>query len=161
MNKTKLKRILSDAVAKITVSIAGVSISLADIGSSKNVDERIARLGEIKSDLEAAIAAVDQLQKDANESKEEVSQLQTNIAALQQDKATAERLLNVPEESFARLLARATRRGRIGGIILGVIIGLLTGYISSYAVWFMTRDKVKTPTPAPTEHRQPIPASNE
>jgi hypothetical protein len=145
MNKPNVKRILSSAVANLRVSVLGVSFSLADLGSSETVDERIARLGKIKADLEAAIGAVEELQGDANASKLQVDQLRQDVAALQQDKATAERLLNLPEESFARLLDRATRRGQVKGIIVGVIIGLATGCVSSYAVWYFTNDKEAKP----------------
>jgi hypothetical protein len=145
MNKTSVKRILSSAAANLRVSLLGVSFSLAELGSSETVDERIARLGKIKADLEAAIGAVEELQGDANASKFQVDQLRQDVAALQQDKATAERLLNLPEESFARLLDRATRRGQVKGIIVGVIIGLATGCVSSYAVWYFTKDNEAKP----------------
>jgi len=140
MNKTDVKRILSSVAANLQVSALGVSFSLADLGSSETVDERIARLDKIKADLEAAIGAVEELQGDANASKLQLDQMRQDVAALQQDKTTAERLLKLPEESFARLLDRATRRGQVKGIIVGVIIGLVTGCISSYAVWSFTKD---------------------
>lgn len=150
MDTTKVKQVISAAVKNVTLSVAGVSISLADIQSSGSVDERIARLGKIKADLEAAIAAVGELQADASTSKVQVDKLRKDIASLEQDKATAEHLLNVPEESYARLHDRATRRGQRKGIIIGIIIGLVTGYVSSYAVWLSTKEKdVKPALSAP------------
>ena len=103
MNKPNVKRILSSAVANLRVSVLGVSFSLADLGSSETVDERIARLGKIKADLEAAIGAVEELQGDANASKLQVDQLRQDVAALQQDKATAEQIV---EELYVRCLSR-------------------------------------------------------
>jgi hypothetical protein len=160
MNKNIVKRILSIGLAEIkdvaVLVLPGFStaFSLADIESSKNIDDRVARLDKIKADLEAAIRAVEQLQGDAHTSKIQVDRLRKDIANLQQDKATAEQLSNVSEESFARVLSRATRKATRTGIIAGIIIGLVTGIVSGYAVWFTTKgDAVKfshsTPSKAP------------
>lgn len=146
MDTTKVKHVISAVVKNLTFRVAGVSISLADLQGEGSVDERIARLGKIKADLEAAIAAVGELQTDASTSKTQVDELRKDIASLEQDKATAEHLLNVPEESYARLHDRATRRGQRRGIIIGIIIGFITGFISSYAVWYVTLDKAAKPT---------------
>lgn len=138
MDTTKVKHVISAIVKNLTFRVAGVSISLADLQGKGSVDERIARLGKIKADLEAAIAAVGELQTDASTSKTQVDELRKDIASLEQDKATAEHLLNVPEESYARLHDRATRRGQRRGIIIG--------FISSYTVWYVTLDKAAKPT---------------
>lgn len=53
--------------------------------------------------------------------------------------AAAETLLQVPEDSFARMLARANSKARIRGIVEGLTIGLVTGAISSLGVWYLTR----------------------
>ena len=52
---------------------------------------------------------------------------------------TAETLLQVPEESFSRMLARANSKARIRGIVEGLFIGLSTGAASSLAVWYVTK----------------------
>jgi len=145
MDNSKLKQAFSSALSSVSISTLGVSISLADLGKTQTVDERIARLGKIKEDLEAAIGAVEELQCDADTSKVQVDTLRKDIADLQQDRATAQHLLNVPEESFARVLARSTRKGEIRGAIIGVLIGLVTGCVSSYIVWTLTKDETAKP----------------
>lgn len=107
--------------------------------NSKTIDERIARLGEIKGDLEGAIKAVDELQKEALERKTEVEILQESVKNLEKDKDTAESLLKIPEDSFSRILSRATSKSRIRGIIEGAIIGFVTGTLSSFLVWYLTK----------------------
>ena len=158
MDTKNVKQVISAAVKNMTLSVAGISVSLADFQSAESVDERIARLGKIKADLEAAIAAVGELQADASTSKNQVDQLRKEIAALEQDKATADHQLKVSEESFARLLFRATRKSRSSGSVTGIIIGLVTGYVSSYAVWLSTKDKdakpaISAPAALPTTNR--------
>ena len=158
MDAKNVKQVISAAVKNLTLSVAGISVSLADFQSVESVDERIARLGKIKADLEAAIAAVGELEADASTSKIQVDQLRKEIADLEQDKATADHQLKVSEESFARLLSRATRKSRISGIVTGIIIGLVTGYVSSYAVWLSTKDKevkpaMSAPATLPTTNR--------
>src|SRR3990170_1913120 len=89
---------------RISLPFISYEVALDDLATSDTVDARIARLGEIKRDLEAAIAAVQGLQEEARERKTEADQLQALIAKLQEDKSAAESLLKVPEESFIRLV---------------------------------------------------------
>jgi hypothetical protein len=65
--------------------------------------------------------------------------LKAQIAELEQDKNAVESMLRVPEDSFARLLSRATAKGRVRGIIEGVLIGLATGVFSGALIWYLTR----------------------
>jgi hypothetical protein len=106
--------------------------------NTKTIDERLARLGAIKHDLESAIEAVETLQEDASKRKAEVQYLQQTLLKLNEDKVTAEALLKIPEESFSRILARAAARSRVIGLIQGIIIGLCTGILSSLFVWWLT-----------------------
>ncbi len=120
----------------IVSSFAGLTIELED---KKTIDERISRLGEIKEDLEGAIKAVDDLQSEALKRKSELSNLQESVQKLEEDKDTVESLLKIPEESFSRILNKATSKGRIRGIIEGSIIGFVTGTLSSFIVWYFTK----------------------
>lgn len=113
--------------------------SLEDLSTPEAADARIARLGEIKRDLEGAIRAVQELQKEAGDRKAEADQLQALIAKLQADRTAAESLLQVPEEAFSRLVSRATKKGRLRGLLEGVLVGFLTGTLSSAFVWYLTR----------------------
>jgi FtsZ-binding cell division protein ZapB len=114
-------------------------MDLAQALDPKTVDERIARLDQIKSDLNGAIDAVTELQREAQDNKKEAESLRQSVKQLEQDKVTAETLLSVPEESFARMLARANSRARIRGLLEGAVIGFVTGALSSWLVWYLTK----------------------
>lgn len=118
------------------VPFVGLNIELEN---PKTIDERINRLGEIKQDLEGAIKAVDELEKEAVKRKSEVENLQESVQKLEEDKNAAESLLKIPEDSFTRILDRATSKSRIRGIIEGLIIGFVTGTLSSFLVWYLTK----------------------
>lgn len=101
----------------------------------KTVDERIERLDHIRNELSSAIDAVTELQREAQDNKTEAESLRESVKQLEQDKATAETLLKIPEESFARMLVRASSRGRIRGLLEGFV----TGALSSLLVWYVTK----------------------
>lgn len=123
----------------INLPFFSYEISFDDLSTSETVDARVARLGDIKRDLEAAISAVQDLQYEAKERKAEADQLQEMVDKLQEDRNAAESLLKVPEESFMRLVVRATSKGRIKGLMEGAVIGFITGVLSSLLVWLITR----------------------
>ena len=102
------------------------------------IDERLAKLAKIQEDLGDAMGAVRELQKSAITAKKEADSLESEVSRLRQDRAAAEELVRVPEEAFARLLARASAKGRGRGLLEGVIVGLLTGGLSSWLVWYFT-----------------------
>jgi tetrahydromethanopterin S-methyltransferase subunit A len=135
---SKLARSLGKARVRISLPFLSYEWQINDVLDSKDVDERIARLGEIKRELEGAIDAVTSLQKEANTRKQEVDNLSVAIDCLQQDKQAAEQILKIPKESVARIISEANSKGRIRGIIEGVILGLITGIISSALVWYFT-----------------------
>ena len=113
-----------------------------DLGQAldpRTVDERIARLDQIRADLSGAIDAVTELQREAQDNKKEANQLREAVDRLEQDKVTAETLLKVPEDSFARILGRANSRARLRGVIEGTVIGFTTGALSSWLVWYLTK----------------------
>lgn len=102
------------------------------------IDERLRKLAKIQEDLGDALKAVEELQKSATTAKKEAYALESEVHRLRQDKVVAEELVRVPEEAFARLLARASARGRGRGLLEGIIVGLFTGCLSSWAVWYFT-----------------------
>ncbi len=114
-------------------------VDLAQALDPKTVDERIARLDQIRNELSGAIDAVTELQREAHDNKKEAESLRESVKQLEQDKVTAETLLQVPEESFARMLARANSRARIRGIAEGSAIGFITGALSSLLIWYLTK----------------------
>ncbi len=113
-------------------------VQLDGLLDSKTVDERITRLAEVRRDLEAAVDAVTSLQQEAHTRKTEVEKLQDTVTQLQEDKQSAEKLLALPQESVARVIGKASSKGRVRGLIEGIVIGLVTGIISSAIVRYFT-----------------------
>ncbi|MES2608727.1 MAG: hypothetical protein V4679_00730 [Pseudomonadota bacterium] len=81
------------------------------------------------------------MQQSATTAKKEANDLESEVDRLRQDRAVAEELVKVPEEAFARLLARASAKGRGRGLFEGIVVGLLTGVVSSLIVWYFTTPK--------------------
>ena len=148
MNTESIKRYLRNTRLRISLPFLSYEINLDDVLTNKDVDERIKRLSQIKNDLQDTVGAVEQLQAEALHNKAEADRLRETVAQLKQDKATTETMMKIPEESLARVVARAGSKGRIRGLIEGLVIGLITGAISSYFVWFITTPKTKTTKPA-------------
>lgn len=134
-----LKKRLSKARFRINLPLLSYEIPIDEILNSRTADERIAKLDDIKRDLQGAIDAVEGLQTEARTRKAEADDLQQTVEKLNEDKDTAQTLLKLPEESFARLVSRASSKGRIRGVIEGVIIGFITGALSSFLVWYLTK----------------------
>jgi len=114
-------------------------LTLDDLLTSKDVDERIKKLSQVRADLEDTITAVEQLQSEALRSKREADMLKETVEKLKQDKSTTEAMLKLPEDSFSRILAKANSKGRVRGTIEGLIIGFLTGLLSSLFAWYITK----------------------
>jgi hypothetical protein len=139
MKKGKLAKVLRMARISVRLHFISYEINFDDLTNSSTVDERIARLSQVKHDLEAAITAVSSLQAEATDRKGEADQLKAVISKLREDKNTAESLLSVPEESFVRLVKRAVSKGRMRGLIEGGAIGFVTGMLSSLLAWYITK----------------------
>jgi len=135
----KLGKYLKKTRIRVSIPFFSYEVVLDDLVDSKDVDSRITRLTQIKTDLEETISAVTQLQNEAFKSKSEADTLRETVNRLQEDKNTAEQLLRVPEESFARVFAKASSKGRSRGLIEGTLIGFVTGALSSFVVWYLTK----------------------
>lgn len=102
------------------------------------IDARLKKLDSIKWDIEAAVEAVTEIQRDARLSKEKTESLQKEILALKTDQEAAEAMLQAPRDSVVRFLGTAISNDRRQGRIEGVLIGLVTGALSSWVIWFLT-----------------------
>jgi hypothetical protein len=135
----RLTRQLRKLRLRVSLPFISYEITPEDFLTRGDLDERIAKLGNIKEDLLASIVAIEELQAGAQDKKRQLDELQIAVQQLEQDRATAETLLHVPEESFARVLGRAAAKGRWRGLVEGTIIGFLTGAASSFVVWYLTK----------------------
>lgn len=135
---SRLRQSLKSARFRVAFPFLSYEVQLADLLDSKSTDERIAKIGAIKKELEAAVVAVEELKREAEERKAEADELKDTVQKLEDEKNTVETLLRLPEESFTRLLTRASSRGRTRGLVEGVLVGFATGLLSSLLVWYMT-----------------------
>ncbi len=129
-------------VASIGFNFMGLRGEITEesiVGLTDDVDDRIKKLSQVREDLQAAVVAVDSLQVEAAERQAEVQKLRDAVKQLQEDKETTQSLLELPKESFARVLSDGAARGRLRGRIEGTVIGLVTGGVSSYVVWYLTK----------------------
>ena len=138
MNTDQIKRHLRNTRLRVSLPFFSYEVTLDDVLTNKDVDERIKRLSQIKQDLQDTVGAVEQLQAEALHNKVEADKLRETVEQLKQDKAITESLMKIPEDSLARVVAKAGSKGRIRGLVEGIIIGLITGSLSSYFVWFIT-----------------------
>jgi flagellar motility protein MotE (MotC chaperone) len=140
----KLKEILrKNARIRITLPFFAYEITPDELLSGKSVDERISQLEKVRSDLMDAVGAVESLQEEAQKSKEEVTNLNQQLAKLREDKETTESLLRVPEESFARVLDKASSKAQWKGLIIGFFLGILAS-LAANAIWQYAGSKTNT-----------------
>lgn len=139
LKNLSLKKTLSKTKFRIGLPFFSYEVSIDDLFNSQDVDKRIEKLSGIKNDLQDAIKAVETLESEALEKKDEINLLQQSVQKLEEDKNTAEALLKLPEDSFARLIYKSSSKGRIRGIIEGIIIGFSTGCLSSWLIWYLTK----------------------
>lgn len=137
--KTIIEVLRRNSKLSVSLPFFRYEMDLGQALGAKSVDERIARLDQIRSDLRAAVDAVAELQREAQQNKKQAEALREAVERLGQDKVTAETLLKVPEDSFARMLARANARARVRGLIEGAVIGFFTGCASSFVIWYFTK----------------------
>ena len=130
--------------AKIRISFPFFSYEITpdELLNSKSVDERISKLEKVRADLLDAVNAVESLQEEAQQSKSEVSNLNEELEKLREDKETTENLLKVPEESFARVLDKASSKAQWRGLFIGFFLGILAS-LAATAIWEFTTISLK------------------
>jgi hypothetical protein len=112
--ETIARRLLDELIAMY--GLDGLSKILRQ---QPTIDERLTKLTKIQEDLGDALKAVTELQKGATTAKKEADRLDMEVSRLRQDKAVAEQLVKVPDDAFARLLTRASAKGRGRGVVEG------------------------------------------
>ena len=138
MNTPGITKYLKKTRLRVSLPFVSYEVTLDDLLDSKDVDARVKRLSQIRTDLEETISAVEQLQAEALRNKDEADKLKETIEQLERDKSAFEEILKVPEDSFARILTRANSKSRVRGVVEGTVIGFSTGVLSSLLVWYLT-----------------------
>jgi hypothetical protein len=108
-----------------------------ELFSRESVDTRITKLEKVRSDLMDAVDAVKSLENEAHKNKDELVQLNEQLSALKKDKETTEELLKLPQDSFARILDRASKGAQRKGLIFGFLLGILASFIATW-IWYKT-----------------------
>jgi hypothetical protein len=138
--KKDVRDIMKKGRIRIALPFLTYEILPDELFGSKTVDERIDALGKVRSDLLDAVSAVESLQKEAQQSKLEVANLNEQLKTLTTDKTTTESLLKIPEQSFARVLGKASSRAQWKGIVLGFVLGILASYIATW-LWDLSHSQ--------------------
>lgn len=136
---SKLGQMFKSARFRVGLPFLSYEVRLDDLLDTKSADERIAKLGAIKDDLDAAGVAVEALKQEAEGRRREADELKDTVQKLEEEKNTVETLLKLSEESFTRVLIRASAKGRVRGLVEGVLAGFTTGVGSSLLVWYVTK----------------------
>lgn len=107
MGSRLIEHLAKHATIRVSLPFISYEIEAEDLLSKANIDTRIARLSEVKSDLQESIVAIEEVQAEAATRKSEFDTLSTMVKQLQEDRATAETLLKVPQDR-----SRQSLRGR-------------------------------------------------
>jgi septal ring factor EnvC (AmiA/AmiB activator) len=107
---------------------------------NSEIEDRINQLDDIKDKLIKAAEAINLLSKESKQKKADLETIKIKIDEINKEKETAEKILEVDHESFARLLFSTNKKTEKRSIVIGVIIGFITGTISSYLVWYLTKN---------------------
>ena len=135
----KFGKIFTSMRFRVDLPFLSYEVRLDDLLDIKSADERIAKLSAIKEDLEAAVVAVEGLKREAEARKSEADELTDTVQKREEEKSTVETLIKLPQESFSRILTRASAKGRVRGLVEGMVVGFATGLLSSLVVWYVTK----------------------
>jgi len=91
-------------------------------------------LERAKSELEAAMNSIAQLEKTAKSAQARATDLKEEIATLDAQQKAAQAALKEDEEAFLSLMAKANSRGRARGWVECVLLGTLASLAAS-AIW--------------------------
>jgi len=130
----KLRDALLSSRLRISIPFLAYEIDVSRLLDTQSIDERLQRLSLVKNDLQVAVQAIRELEKEAEERKEEAELLERAVRDLEQEKSAAEAILDLPREAVARLMQEAASKGRVRGLLEG----FLTGVLSSLLVWLLT-----------------------
>lgn len=129
-----MQRIFRNVKIRVSLPFISYEITPEEFLNRKTIDERIVKLEKVKSDLLDAVDAVRSLEEEARKSKDESDRLDAQLSKLRKDKETTEELLKLPQDSFARVLAKASRGAQWIGIVIGFFLGILASLIASW-IW--------------------------
>jgi hypothetical protein len=82
-----------------------------------------------------AADAIQLISEESKQKKIELDELRLRLAEINKDKETIEKVLQIDQDSFSRLLISTNKKTEKRSILIGIVIGFLTGTVSSYLVW--------------------------
>ena len=111
--------------SRIRIELLGFSYEITpeELLNRQSVDERIQKLEKVRQDLLDAVDAVKSLEDEAHKNKKELEELNVQLNKLREDKQTTEQLLELPQQSFARVLDKASKGAQWRGLIIGFALG--------------------------------------
>jgi hypothetical protein len=131
--------------SRFNIELLGFSYEITpeELLNRQSVDERIQKLEKVRQDLLDAVDAVKSLEDEAHKNKKELEELNVQLNKLREDKQTTEQLLELPQQSFARVLDKASKGAQWRGLIIGLVLGILASLIAS---WIWSRIDVNPPS---------------
>ncbi len=121
-----------------------VSVKMLPYDKSFSIDSRIAHLESAKSSLNKALSAIDELQAEASNNKNELKHLKQSIQQAQQDKKITERHLSELQKlksvdlSTLRELSTPSRKQVAIERLIGFFIGIVASLIAA-AIWSLIK----------------------
>lgn len=111
-----------------------IRLHLTEEINDRTLDDRLARLSKIKLELTEAVDAVSQLESEANTRVQEVHSLRAAVEKLEFNKVETEKIVNINEEVFSDILAKATKKGNILNLCYGFVLGCCASLLAAY-IW--------------------------
>lgn len=123
---------LQNVRIRINLPFMSYEITPAELLSRRDIDERIAKLEKVRADLLDAVDAVKLLEDEAHTSKDNLTKLNDQLLSIRKDKETIEKLLQLPENSFSRIINKATRISQFMGLGIGFLLGIAASFIATW-----------------------------
>lgn len=110
---------------------------------NKEIEDRINQLDEVREKLIKAADAISLISDESKKKKVELDNMHVKFESLKKDKETAEKILQVDKDSFARLLIETNKKTEKRSIWIGIVIGFMTGTASSLLIYLADKFLVK------------------
>jgi hypothetical protein len=107
--------------------------------NNEEIEARINQLDDVKKSLIMAADAIQLISEESKQKKIELDELRSRLAEINRDKETIEKVLQIDQDSFSRLLISTNKKTEKRSILIGIVIGFLTGTLSSFLVWILTK----------------------
>ena len=125
--------------ARVTYRLGGIQI---DFEEEKSVDERLAKIDQARALMADAMTAVDELHKEAETNKTELSRALANLAETEKNKNQLEnelrnirQIMQLDVATFKKLAGVPSKQEVKNERVIGFFTGVLASVVASGIVW--------------------------